>query len=168
MSVRTALYLLVALGCGGCGGDHFEDLQTFMDQAGNDGQAKIEPLPTVKPLSIFEYVEAGLVDPFLARNLRPSQGGNLAPDLNRPREPLEEFPLDGLRLVGTIQKPGKPLRGLVKDPQGTLHTVGIGNRLGQNFGVIIKLNEDGLEIKELVQDSLGDWSESKAVMTLAE
>jgi type IV pilus assembly protein PilP len=161
--------LALTLCLAGCGGERFEDLQIYMDQAGNDGKSKIEPLPEVKPLATFEYRQDGLEDPFQPRNLTPSLGkGGLQPDLSRPREPLEEFPLDGLRLVGTIQKPGKPLRALIKDPQGIVHTVGIGNRLGQNFGVITKLGEDGLEIKELVQDGAGEWAESKATMTLAE
>ena len=154
---------------GGCQGDRFDDLRSFMDTAGKDGKSKIEPLPEVKPVATFDYQQADLTDPFLPRNLRPTLGkGGLQPDLDRPRQPLEEFPLDALRLAGSISRPGKPMRMVIKDPKGTLHTVGVGSRIGQNFGVISAINEGGLEIKELVQDSAGEWIESKAMMSLAD
>ncbi len=71
-------------------------------------------------------------------------------------------------MVGTIARPGKPLRAIIKVPKGTLHTVQVGNRIGQNFGTILKISEDGLQIKELIQDDSGEWTESKANMTLTE
>lgn len=169
MKTTPLLTLCLSLSLTGCGGDPFDDLRAFMDAAGKDGQSKIEPLPQVRQVATFEYQQGDLVDPFLPRNLRPTTGkGGLQPDLNRPRQPLEDFPLDALRLVGSINKPGKPLRAVIKDPKGTLYTVGVGNRIGQNFGIITKINDGGLEIKELTQDSAGEWIESKAVMTLAE
>ncbi len=163
------LPLCLTLTLSGCFGDPYDDLRTFMDTAGKDGQSKLEPLPQVKPVAAFEYQQGDLTDPFMPRNLRPTTGkGGLQPDLTRPRQPLEEFPLDALRLVGSINKPGKPLRAVVKDPKGALYSVGIGSRIGQNFGVITRINASGLEIKELTQDGSGEWIESKAVMTLAE
>ncbi len=152
-----------------CQGERFDDLRIFMDNAGKDGKSKIEPLPEVKLVANFEYRQNDLLDPFLPRNLRPTIGkGGLQPDLDRPRQPLEEFPLDALRLAGSISKPGKPPRMVIKDPKGTLHTVGVGTRIGQNFGVVSAITEGGLEIKELVQDSAGEWIESKAMMSLAD
>lgn len=150
----------------GCGNDKFDDLRTWMDSTGKDGVNKIEPLPKVKQVEAFEYQQANLQDPFMARNLRPTGKGGLQPDLGRPKQPLEEFPLDSLRMVGTIERPGKPLRAVIKDPRGTLHTVQVGDHIGQNFGTILKITGDGLDIKELTQDGSGEWTESKANMTL--
>jgi type IV pilus assembly protein PilP len=153
----------------GCGNEDFDDLRAFMAAAGKDSKTKMEPLPEVKPIESFEYVQGDLVDPFMPRNLRPTFGqGGLQPDLDRPRQPLEEFPLDALRIAGSITKPGQPVKAVVIDPKGTLHTVGVGTRIGQNFGVITRVTDGGLEIKELIQDSAGQWIESKAMMTLAD
>ncbi|MDR3393804.1 MAG: pilus assembly protein PilP [Parasulfuritortus sp.] len=160
--------LAIPLLLAGCGSDEFSDLRAWMDATGKDGASKMEPLPEVKQVESFEYQQGQLQDPFMARSLRPTGKGGLQPDVGRPKQPLEEFPLDALRMVGTLARPGKPLSAIIKDPKGTLHTVQVGNRIGQNFGTITKITDDSLEIKELVQDGSGEWAESKANMTLAE
>jgi type IV pilus assembly protein PilP len=152
----------------GCGDSEFNDLRTWMDSVGKDGANKIEPLPQVKQVEAFEYQQGQLQDPFMARSLRPAGKGGLQPDVGRPKQPLEEFPLDALRMVGTLARPGKPLKAIIKDAKGTLYTVQAGDRIGQNFVTIIKITDDNLDIKELVQDGSGEWTESKANMTLSE
>lgn len=169
MSARWFAATALSLLLGGCGGDRFEDLERFMESAGQGGSSKIEPLPPVRQVETFEYRQGDLTDPFMPRNLRPVGGhGGLQPDLSRPPQPLEEFPLDALRLVGSITRPGKPLRALVKDPKDTVYTVKVGDHIGQNYGVVTKITSDRVEIRELVQDSAGEWLESPAMMTLAE
>jgi len=162
-----ALFSLTLL-LAGCGNSEFDDLRAWMDSVGKDGASKIEPLPQVKQVEAFEYQQGALSDPFMARSLRPTGKGGLQPDVGRPKQPLEEFPLDALRMVGTITRPGKSLKAIIKAPKGTLYTVQVGDRIGQNFGTILKIGEDGLQIKELIQDGSGEWTESKANMTLAE
>ncbi|WP_165873461.1 pilus assembly protein PilP [Parasulfuritortus cantonensis] len=150
----------------GCGDDGFDDLRTFMAETGKDGGAKIEPLPAIKKVDAFVYQGDGLLDPFAARTLRPTGKG--APDASRPREPLEEFPLDALRMVGTLKKPGQPVRAVVKDPKGTLHMILVGGHIGQNYGKVTAIHEDGLDISELIQDANGEWAASKAVMSMTQ
>ncbi|MDD4880565.1 MAG: pilus assembly protein PilP, partial [Gallionellaceae bacterium] len=96
---------LFCLALSGCSNDGFDDLRAFMESTGKEGASKIEPLPAVKKVDTFEYRQGELTDPFFARNLRPAGSGTL-PDANRPREPLEEYPLDALRMVGTMKKAG--------------------------------------------------------------
>lgn len=164
---RFVPYLLV-LAMAGCGSGEHDDLQEFMRTTGMDGKIKIEPLPEIKMVAQFEYVPDNLNDPFMERSLRPATAGGLQPDLDRPRQPLEEFSLDGLRVVGTIKKPRASLRAIIKDPKGILHTVQVGNRLGQNNGIITRINDEGIEIRELIQSGSGEYVESMAVLTLAE
>jgi len=169
MNARFLTPALFCLVLAGCGDDGFDDLRAFMESTGKDGKTKIEPLPAVKKVDTVEYQQGDLIDPFMARNLRPAgKGGGLQPDADRPKQPLEEFPLDALRMVGTLKKPGLPIRAVIKDPKGTLFTIQVGGRIGQNYGKVIAIDEEGLEIKELMQDAGGEWIESKAMMSIAE
>ena len=151
----------------GCARDEFTDLRAFMARSGQGVQQPLEPLPAVRPQRDFKYDPSGLSDPFSPRGLKPSKGGGLQPDLTRPKEPLELEPLDGLHMVGTLKKGGQ-LYALVRRPDNTLYRLAKGDRIGQNFGVIVSISESRIEIKEMIQDGAGDWTESKASLALQE
>lgn len=152
----------------GCAQDEFADLRTYMATAGQGMQEKLEPLPPVKAQDDFTYDPAELPDPFRPRSMKAGSGaGGIQPDLTRPKGPLEQDPLDGLRMVGTIDKDGQ-LYALVQRPDGTLYRVAKGDYIGLNFGVIQSISEANIEIKEIVQDGAGDWTESKANLALQE
>ena len=87
--------------------------------------------------------------------------------MSRPKEPLELFPLDGLRMVGTLSRQGQ-LYALVRTPENTLYRVKRGDRIGQNFGVVTAITDTAIEIKETVQDGAGDWTETSASLPLQE
>ncbi|MGQ9685021.1 MAG: pilus assembly protein PilP [Thiobacillaceae bacterium] len=160
--------LLLAAVLAGCAQDDTTDLREFMAQAGRDSQEKMEPLPQVQMVEAFSYDPAGLTDPFSSRNLQPARaGGGPAPDMSRPKEPLELFPLDGLRMVGTLSRQGK-LYALVRTPENTLYRVKVGDHIGQNFGVVTAITDTAIEIKESIQDGAGDWTETSASLPLQE
>ena len=92
-------------------------------------------------------------------------GGGIQPDLTRRKEPLEAYPLENLRMVGTLQQ-NKSNFALVKTPDNNLFRVKVGNYMGQNFGLITEISESTIKLKELVQDSSGDWTERVSTMTL--
>jgi type IV pilus assembly protein PilP len=164
MSPRLLLPLFVCSLAAGCGGGDHADLRAFMEQTGRDGKVKMEPLPPVIPPDTFEYQPAGLDDPFKPRNLRPTKNaGGFQPDFARPKERLEEFPLDALRMSGSLVMGGKR-HAIIRDPEGTLHRVSVGAHIGQSFGVITAVTPDGLEILEITQDSSGNWTKTKAVL----
>lgn len=164
MSHRLFLPLFICTLAAGCGGEDHADLRAFMNETGRDGKVKMEPLPPVIPPDTFEYQPGGLEDPFKARNLRPARStGGFQPDFSRPRERLEEYPLDALRMTGTLMMRGKRF-AIVRDPDGTLHRVAAGAHIGQNFGVITGVTEAGLEILEITQDSSGNWTKTKTVL----
>jgi type IV pilus assembly protein PilP len=152
-----------------CGGEEFSDLKQFVEDAQKDLRGKTEPLPEVKPYEPFPYTAFDLPDPFKPRKIEPlkGRGGGLQPDLNRPKEPLEAYPLESLSMVGVI-KQGKAYHALIKTPDRTLYRVKVGNYMGQNFGIITDINEADVILKELVQDSAGDWSEQTSTLQLQE
>ena len=158
--------LLTLLLLASCAKDDFADLREFMAKTAPGPHKGLEPLPTVMAQKEYTYDPSNLLDPFRPRSMKP-KGGGVQPDINRPKGPLEQEPLDSLRMVGTLFKDGK-LYALVRRPDGTLYRVTQGDHIGQNFGVILNITESMIEIKEIVQDGSGDWIESKATVALQE
>jgi type IV pilus assembly protein PilP len=146
-----------------------DDLRTFVRDSDKSLPRRIEPLPAVKPFEPFTYEGFDLPDPFKPRKLaapKDGPGSGLAPDLNRRKEPLEAFPLEQLKMVGTLQQ-GSDTFALVRADK-TLYRVKKGNYMGQNFGLITDVTDSEIKLKEIVQDSAGDWAERQSVLPLLE
>lgn len=173
---RTAaliLTLCITLLLGACGSDEHQDLKQWMKDVTKDMKGKVPPLPEIKPFPIVSYEANDLTDPFSTAKIGPDKkpegsaaGGGLRPDFNRFREPLEAYPLESLKMVGLIQK-GKMLNAIIKADKA-VHLVKMGNYMGQNFGMITQITESEVQIRELVQDSAGDWIERQGTLQLQE
>lgn len=166
------IYLaLVAVLLTGCGGEEFQDLRDFVKNSGADLRGKIPPPPDVKLYEPFPYNnEANLPDPFKPRKPDTRSAGHRGanePDFDRPKEALEEFPLENLKMVGYLHQ-NKVGYAVVRAPDGKLHRVKAGNYLGMNFGLIQEVNDTEVKVKEMVQDSAGDWSERISSLQLVE
>ena len=158
--------ILIVLGLTGCGGD-MDDLQSFVAETGKDMQGKIEPLPQVKAYEPFTYNAFDLPDPFKPRKLSTGGGGGMQPDLNRPKEPLEAFSLETLKMVGTLSRKGV-IHAVIKTPDNAIYHVRKGNYVGQDFGLITQIGNSDVNLREIVQDSAGDWSERTSTLILQE
>ncbi len=161
---------ILALTLAGCGSDGLEDLRAFTKEAHADRKPRIEPLPEIRSQEVFAYNPAELSDPFAPQNLRPKlvkDGGGSRPDTNRRKEPLEEFPLDALKMVGTLTR-GKETWAVIQAPDGTVYRSKIGDHLGQNFGMVTKITDERIDLIELIQASSGDWVEREANLGLTE
>ena len=161
---------LISLLLAGCGGEEFQDLRDFVKNSGKDMRGKIPPPPEVKPYEPFTYNnDASLPDPFKPRkpDLHGGRAGINQPDMNRPKEALEEFPLEGLKMVGYLSQ-NKVGYAVIRAPDGKLHRVKAGNYIGMNFGLIKEVTDTEVQIKEMVQDSAGDWSERMSSLQLLE
>ena len=86
--------------------------------------------------------------------------------MNRRKEPLEAYPLEQLKMVGTLSQAGVTY-ALVR-AEKTLYRVKKGNYLGQNFGLITEITDAEVKLKEIVQDTAGDWTERQSVLPLLE
>ncbi|MFL6624044.1 MAG: pilus assembly protein PilP [Sulfurifustaceae bacterium] len=172
-STRLVLGALAAAMLAGCADDNMDDLREFVATAHAGKTAKVEPLPEIKTQEPFAYAAEKLVDPFAALNLRGVQaaskgaGKGPRPDMNRRKEPLEEYPLDALKMVGTLMR-GKQAWAVIQAPDGTVHRAAVGNHMGQNFGTIMRITEEKISLVELVQGALGDWVEREASVALSE
>lgn len=168
---RIYLLLLATLLLVACGGEEFEDLQDFVKNSGADLRGQVDPAPEIKPYEPFPYDNsASLPDPFKARKqeIKNTGGSGLnQPDLARPRQELEEFPLESMKMVGYLRK-GNVGNAIIRSSEGKLHRVKVGNYVGMNFGQIISVTETEVKIKEMVQDGAGDWLERESSLQLAE
>jgi type IV pilus assembly protein PilP len=165
---RTAL-ILACLGLAACGGEEHQDLRQWMKDSTKDFKGRIPPLPEIKIFPPVAYDAGGMVDPYNASKIEPERkagGGGIKPDLDRRKEPLEAYPLESLKMVGTLIK-GKMVHALIQADKN-LHQVKIGNYLGQNFGIITEITESEVKLKELVPDSLGDYMERTSALQLQE
>ena len=164
IAVATLAMIFGLAACSGQG-----DLQEWVAQVKARKGAPLPALPVVKTFETFIYQDQDRRDPF---EPAPPQANsqNMAgphPDQNRPREPLEAFPLDSLKMVGTIGAKGGE-EGLVKDPQGVIHQVRVGEYMGQNYGHVIQVTDGEIDLVELVPNGSGGWMERDASVALGE
>ncbi len=170
---HSALLVSLALGLTACGNKDMQDLHAYVDKVQSRQKPRVEPLPEVQPYETFLYQASGMRDPFKAQTSQLSDAGaaasgsGLKPDVNRPREALEDFPLDTLRMVGTLAQQGDTW-ALVVDADGTIHRVQPGNYAGQNYGKITTITEYEVQLTEIVPDGLGGWMERPATLALSE
>ena len=125
----------------------------------------LDPLPVIQQFETFEYAAQNLRDPFSNAFSDQSGGSGPRPDPNRPRQALEQFPLDSLDMVGTIGR-GPGVVGLVMAPDKVTYRVRPGAYMGQNDGRITAVYEDRIELVELVPDGAGGWLERPASLAL--
>lgn len=167
IGLRLACLMIVLVVLGGCSPGN--DLRSWVTQEKAKKGAPLEPLPVIKTFETFEYKDQELRDPFnvSADEQDQSAANGPHPDQDRVREPLEVFPLDGLKMSGTLGL-AKAIEGLVRDPDGVVHRVHVGNYLGQNYGRITGIGEDHIEIVELVPNGSGGWMERQATIALGD
>ena len=168
--MRRLVVVAGALLLAGCGGDQHGDLKQELAAMTKDLRGRVDPLPQVKPYEPITYNAFELPDPFKPRKIEPEKnagGGGLAPDTTRRKEPLEAYPLESLKMVGTLER-GNQRWALIKTPDNSLYRVRRGNYMGQNFGVIAMISESSITLKELIQDTTGSWSERTSNLQLLE
>jgi len=154
----------VLTGCSQTG----DDLYAYIDQAKSAHVGSVKPVPQFKPYESFTYSAAELRDPFEAAiDIDDDTDKNdlLSPDKTRPREPLEAFPLDTLRMVGVLEQ-GDNLWGLIEDPKQVVHRVKAGNYLGQNEGAITGISEGEIFLVEIIPDGVGGYIERDASIAI--
>jgi type IV pilus assembly protein PilP len=160
----------------GCGSSGQEELQQWMKDQRAATKPHVTPIPEPKKFTPQPYTQEGSTDPFsnikLTQALKresaqsTSNAALVAPELARRKEPLEAYPLDVMKMVGSLHKEGQPVALLRVD--NLLYQVKPGNYLGQNYGKIVKVSETEVVLREIVQDAAGEWTERQATLQLQE
>lgn len=175
MNTRFSRNLVVVLLAGSalaaCGTD-MDDLDQYINEVKARPGGRIEPLPEITPYEVFTYTadEQGLRSPFVPDSPLVTDGpddGSTRPDPDRSREFLEGFPLDTLRMVGTLVL-SDTTYGLIQTSDGLIHRVVPGNYMGQNDGRIVAINDSAIELIEIISDGIGGYLERDAAVSLAD
>jgi type IV pilus assembly protein PilP len=157
----------------GCGDGDVQEVRDWMKKVQRDTVPAVKPLAEPKEFVPYAYNPGGAIEPFSEAKLlnemarvAAANPNPLAPDDKRPREVLENYPLDTMRMVGTLQKGGASYALVQID--ASIFQVRAGQRIGQNHGLITRISDGAIDIREVVQDVTGDWVERKATIELAE
>lgn len=174
---RLAIVFLLPVLLAGCG----DDTQDLRDWIARERQAAVAPaLPpwsAAEPPVPSPYRGHEAPDPFDPQRLAPvpvpaptavaASPAPRAAALPPAGAPLEAYPLEALRMVGSLVREGRTL-ALVR-AQGALHTVQPGDRLGgPHGGRVERITETAITLRERVRDAQGAWTERSTTLALQE
>jgi len=163
-TIAVVAALATAAGCS----DDTDQLRAQIAEIKARPGGRIDPLPEVKPYETFAYPASDERSPFEPGMPASATGPNaIRPDSSRPREFLEQFSLDTLRMVGTLKLQGR-IYGLVQTKDGLVHRVLPGNHLGQSDGRITAIEEGKISLIEIVPDGMGGFVERPAALGLSD
>ena len=162
LMLATAIFAVALSGCSG----RDADLDRFIEATKKEPGGRVEPLPEVKPYEAYNYADQELRSPFVPGGAGGA-GANLRPDNHRNREYLEQFSLDTLKMVGTLNLGGSHF-GLVQTKDGRVHRVVVGEHIGTNDGKITDITASKIALVEIIPDGLGGYIERPAGLALNE
>jgi type IV pilus assembly protein PilP len=170
-TIRTLAWALVAVLLSACSDSDVKEVKDWMGEVKKDTKVAVAPLSEPKTFIPFAYTAQEEVDPFspnklLAELARAAErdDSKFKPDMGRRKELLENYPLDSFNMVGVLQKAGINYALLQQDR--AVFQVKVGQRLGQNYGLVTGVTDSVINIKEVVQDAGGEWVERQSKLEL--
>lgn len=160
----AGLTLAVAL-LSACGSSRQDDLRQWMEEQRKASVPSVKKIPAPQPFKHLSYEQGDRKDPFTKQYfvaLANAEAEKANPDLSlsqksRARQPLESIPLESMNFVGMLEKQGRSV-GLLR-ANGIVHQVVPGQYLGKNFGKVLRVDESGIQLREIAQDAGGKWLE---------
>ncbi len=167
LQVAVFIFLLA-----GCSSPEYTDLDDFMDQVRQEPQGVIAPIPIFKTYKAFRYNAAAMRSPFevpvkIREIANLSMSSNVKPNAKRAKELLENFNIEAISMVGTLEQQGT-VWALVDDGSGSVHQVLSGNYLGKNHGRIVDIRHDSLALIEIIANGPDSWIERPRTLKLKE
>lgn len=168
-SLRLAGWCCLGGLLAGCQDAELGALQAHLDALRSKPQGQIAALPEMPTYDTASYDQKGRRSPFMAEIAEAAAPVEISPlpDADRPRQPLEAFELDSLKLVGTLTV-GGTLSGLIEAPDGRVHRLYAGDYLGRDYGQIVGIEPRALALVETVRDPAGGWTERGKRLEMAE
>ena len=164
---RTLVLAVLAVGTLSACSNDMDELQQQIEQVKKLPGGHVESLPEIKPYETFAYDASSVRSPFVPGAPAAATNAGLRPDQRRNREFLEQFSLDTLKMVGTLDLGGRNY-GLVQTQDGLVHRVLAGNYLGQNDGRVTSITNSKINLTEIVPDGVGGYIERPAALGLTD
>lgn len=174
--MRTLLLILTMFVLVGCFPSGEDELRLWIADQRASTKPSVTPLTEPKKFVPESYSQGAALEPFnqvkLTQALRKdsaqvaSNAALIAPEMTRRKEPLEAFPLDAMAMVGSLNKTGIPVALLKVD--NLIYQVKVGSYLGQNYGKVVRITENSIQLREIAQDATGDWIERPVSLDLQE
>ncbi|WP_083251080.1 pilus assembly protein PilP [Acidihalobacter yilgarnensis] len=168
-AAKLIVTVAMAAGLAGCG-HNMSDLQHWVAEQIAQPGGHVPPIPDVPPYKGYNY-PGHSKDPFDSKILlqiyNAAHRANVKFNPNRPRQYLEQFPLDSLKMVGTLVDHGTTW-ALIQTPDGTIERVKIGNYMGQHDGKITAISSDSVKLREIVPDGFGGYKEQPASIAMGQ
>lgn len=172
-SILVALAVCSVLGA--CSSSDHEDLRQWMADSSKDFRGHVTKLPEVNPYAPVPYEGEGKLDPFRPSKIEPEskyrqmsgKGNAFQPDFEAREirnSLLEKYPLESLKMIGYMNVNRRPIA--VVQVEDKVKQVKVGDYIGLDFGMVTQIVENEVQLKELIQDSAGDWSERKSSLRL--
>jgi type IV pilus assembly protein PilP len=171
-ALRSVLAIIAAFSLAGCGDASMSELRAYIEEVKARPPGPLKPLPEIPRVDTYVYEPRARRDPFVmdarsAEALTARVDTGIAPDPLRRKEELEQYSLDSLKMVGTLEREDDRW-ALVLTPEGILHRVQVGNYLGTNNGQIIRISPDEIQLTEIVGSGQGSWRERQAGIALSQ
>jgi len=174
--LKSSLVLACVAVLSGCVGSGEDEVRQWITEERAQAKSRVTPIAEPKQFKPEAYAADAQLEPFnplkLTQALRrdsaqlASNAALIAPEMARRKEPLEAYPLDTIKMVGSLQKKGQPAALVTADK--LLYQVTVGQYLGQSYGRITSINETAIQLREIVQDATGDWIERTTSLELQE
>ena len=165
-----AIVICTLLSLAACDASSDENLSECMATVRRTAHSSPLTLPAPLTMKTFIYEPAGHVDPFdtskISMLLDISDHAGVRPDLKRSREPLESYPLDQFRMIGSLGRPGQSV-ALVEVGK-ILYQLRKGNHLGPDLGEVITIMDGSIEIEETIQEANGTWVKRRVQLSMRE
>lgn len=160
MLLALSVAVLSMTGCS----DRIGLAEQAMTDIRNQPAQPIEPPPKAELVEDFVYSASSQRSPFLPPSLVNVQGpttsiDGVRPDINRIKEPLEQYELSQLVFRGVVISPEGQRYGLIQRPDGSVASAKVGDYLGLNDGRIVEITPTQINLIEIVPDSRAGFVE---------
>ena len=172
--MKQILLFVLCGALGACSGEGHEDLKQWMTDNSKDLHGSVPKLPEVLPYQPVPYDVEGMLDPFKpgkiepeSKNRQAGKGGTFQPDFDARElrnSLLEKYPIESLKMIGSLNINKRPMA--VIQVEDKVKQVKVGDYIGLDFGMVTQISDKEVELRELIQDSAGDWSERKSTLYL--